>query len=59
FGRLVKIEQRLRAFVADLLIDFAREHQIEIDYVPGQLNVAQKESYKRAYYENAEIAAFR
>ncbi|TAU51681.1 FAD-binding oxidoreductase [Rhizobium leguminosarum] len=41
------------------LIDFAREHQIEIDYVPGQLNVAHKASYKRAYYENAEIAAIR
>ncbi|MEI1252128.1 NAD(P)/FAD-dependent oxidoreductase [Rhizobium aouanii] len=41
------------------LIDFAREHQIEIDYVPGQLNVAHKASYKRDYYENAEIAALR
>ena len=41
------------------LLDFAREHQIEIDYVPGQLNVAHKASYKRAYYENAEIAALR
>ncbi|MBB3132327.1 gamma-glutamylputrescine oxidase [Rhizobium pisi] len=41
------------------LIDFSREHQIEIDYVPGQLNVAHKASYKRDYYENAEIAALR
>ncbi|KAF5881090.1 FAD-binding oxidoreductase [Rhizobium sp. PEPV16] len=41
------------------LLDFAREHQIEIDYVPGQLNVAHKASYKRDYYENAEIAALR
>ncbi|MGZ2482177.1 gamma-glutamylputrescine oxidase [Rhizobium pisi] len=41
------------------LIDFPREHQIEIDYVPGQLNVAHKASYKRDYYENAEIAALR
>ncbi|NKK79901.1 NAD(P)/FAD-dependent oxidoreductase [Rhizobium leguminosarum] len=41
------------------LIDFVREHQIEIDYVPGQLNVAHKASYKRDYYENAEIAALR
>ncbi|NKL07385.1 NAD(P)/FAD-dependent oxidoreductase [Rhizobium leguminosarum] len=41
------------------LIDFAREHQIEIDFVPGQLNVAHKASYKRDYYENAEIAALR
>jgi len=41
------------------LLDFATEHQIDIDYMPGQLNVSHKESYKRAYYENAEIAAFR
>ncbi|GAA3060794.1 FAD-binding oxidoreductase [Rhizobium viscosum] len=41
------------------LMDFATEHQIDMDYVPGQLNVAHKESYKRDYYENAEIAAFR
>ncbi|MBB3656290.1 gamma-glutamylputrescine oxidase [Rhizobium sp. BK650] len=41
------------------LMDFATEHQIDIDYVPGQLNVAHKESYKREYYENAEIAALR
>ncbi|WP_416065479.1 NAD(P)/FAD-dependent oxidoreductase [Rhizobium sp. ZK1] len=41
------------------LLDFAAEHQIDIDYMPGQLNVSHKESYKRAYYENAEIAAFR
>ncbi|QWW68423.1 FAD-binding oxidoreductase [Rhizobium sp. WYJ-E13] len=41
------------------LLDFAAEHQIDIDYMPGQLNVSHKESHKRAYYENAEIAAFR
>ncbi|MDR6664330.1 FAD-binding oxidoreductase [Rhizobium sp. 1399] len=41
------------------LMDFATEHQIDMDYVPGQLSVAHKESYKRHYYENAEIAAFR
>ncbi|PDT27842.1 FAD-dependent oxidoreductase [Rhizobium sp. L9] len=41
------------------LLDFAREHQIEIDYVPGQLNVAHKASYERDYRENAEIAAER
>jgi gamma-glutamylputrescine oxidase len=41
------------------LMDFAIEHQIDMDYVPGQLSVAHKESYKREYYENAEIAAFR
>ena len=41
------------------LMDFATEHQIDMDYVSGQLSVAHKESYKRYYYENAEIAAFR
>lgn len=41
------------------LMDFATEHQIDLDYMPGQLNVAHKESYKREYYENAEIAALR
>ena len=41
------------------LLDFAREHQIEIDFVPGQLNVAHKASYERDYRQNAEIAAQR
>lgn len=41
------------------LLDFATEHQIDIEYMPGQLNVSHKESYKRYYYENAEIAALR
>jgi len=41
------------------LIDFARKHQIEIDYAPGQLNVAHKASYERDFRENAEIAALR
>ena len=41
------------------LLDFASEHQIDIEFMPGQMNVSHKESYKRSYYENAEIAAFR
>ncbi|MDM9626438.1 FAD-binding oxidoreductase [Rhizobium sp. S152] len=41
------------------LLDFARDHQIDMDYMPGQMNVAHKRGYKRSYYENAEIAAFR
>lgn len=41
------------------LMDFATEHQINMDYVPGQLSVAHKESYRREYQENAEIAALR
>ena len=41
------------------LLDFASEHQIDIEFMPGQINVAHKESYKRSYVENAEIAATR
>jgi len=41
------------------LLDFATEHGIDIDFMPGQMNVTHKPSYKRAYMENAEIAATR
>jgi gamma-glutamylputrescine oxidase len=41
------------------LLDFAIEHQIDIEFMPGQMNVSHKESYARFYYENAEIAALR
>jgi gamma-glutamylputrescine oxidase len=41
------------------LLDFATEHQIDIDFMPGQMNVAHKASYERAYRDNAEIAATR
>lgn len=41
------------------LLDFAAEQGIEIDYMPGQMNVAHKPGYMRAYVENAEIAAMR
>ncbi|UWU14758.1 FAD-binding oxidoreductase [Rhizobium sullae] len=41
------------------LLDFASEHQIDIEFMPGQMNVSHKERYKRYYYENAEIAALR
>jgi len=41
------------------LLDFAAEQSIDIDYMPGQMNVAHKPGYKRAYVENAEIAALR
>ncbi|TCL75665.1 FAD-binding oxidoreductase [Rhizobium sp. BK251] len=41
------------------LFDFAESNAIDIEYVPGQMNVAHKPGYKRAYYENAEIAALR
>ncbi|MDM9618953.1 FAD-binding oxidoreductase [Rhizobium sp. S96] len=41
------------------LLDFATEHQIEIDFMSGQMNVSHKESYTKSYQENAEIAALR
>ncbi|MDE1994604.1 MAG: FAD-binding oxidoreductase, partial [Rhizobiaceae bacterium] len=41
------------------LLDFADEHGIDIDFMPGQMNVTHKPSYRSAYIENAEIAATR
>ncbi|OCI96728.1 oxidoreductase [Rhizobium sp. AC27/96] len=41
------------------LLDFATEHGIDIDFLPGQMNVTHKQSYKQAYIDNAEIAAAR
>lgn len=41
------------------LLDFAAEHGIDMDYLPGQMNVAHKPGYERDYRANAEIAATR
>ncbi|MGO4440117.1 NAD(P)/FAD-dependent oxidoreductase [Rhizobium sp. RAF56] len=41
------------------LLQFAEAHQISIDYMPGQMNVAHKASYRRDYAENARISAER
>lgn len=41
------------------LLDFASEHGIDIDFLPGQMNVTHKRSYKRDYMDSAEIAATR
>lgn len=41
------------------LLDFATEHQIDIDFMPGQMNVAHKASYEKDFRANAEIAASR
>ncbi len=41
------------------LLDFARMHGIEIDYLPGQLNVSHKRGHDDEYKRNAEIAASR
>ncbi|MBO9193095.1 FAD-binding oxidoreductase [Rhizobium sp. 16-449-1b] len=41
------------------LLTFATEHQIDIDFMPGQMNVAHKASYEKDFRANAEIAASR
>ncbi|MBB4104626.1 NAD(P)/FAD-dependent oxidoreductase [Allorhizobium borbori] len=41
------------------VMDFAAEHGIDMDYLPGQMNVAHKPGYERDYQANAEIAAAR
>jgi gamma-glutamylputrescine oxidase len=41
------------------LMDFANIHGIDMDYMPGQLNVSHKPGYERDYRANAEIAAER
>jgi gamma-glutamylputrescine oxidase len=41
------------------LLDFAAEHSIDIDYIPGQMNVAHKRGHEKEYRANAQIAAER
>ncbi|MER9211972.1 FAD-binding oxidoreductase [Mesorhizobium sp. M0663] len=41
------------------LLDFAAMHQIEIDYMPGQMSVAHKKRYVDDYKAHAEIMACR
>lgn len=41
------------------LLDFSSEHGIDIDFLPGQMNVTHKRGYKHDYMANAEIAATR
>ena len=41
------------------LLDFAAAHGIDIDYMPGQMNVAHKPGHEKEYRANAEIAAER
>jgi gamma-glutamylputrescine oxidase len=41
------------------LLDFAAEHNIDMEYMPGQMNVAHKRGHEREYLANAEIAADR
>ncbi|MCC2608564.1 NAD(P)/FAD-dependent oxidoreductase [Neorhizobium petrolearium] len=41
------------------LLDFAKIHGIEMDYMPGQMNVSHKPGHDKEYRANAEIAAER
>ncbi|MCX8996149.1 FAD-binding oxidoreductase [Rhizobiaceae bacterium BDR2-2] len=41
------------------VLDFAAENGIDMDYLPGQMNVAHKPGHERDYQANAEIAATR
>lgn len=41
------------------VLDFAAEHAIGIDYIPGQMNVSHKPGHDREYQANAQIAAER
>ncbi|MGK6314064.1 NAD(P)/FAD-dependent oxidoreductase [Neorhizobium sp. DT-125] len=41
------------------LLDFAETHGIDMDYMPGQMNVSHKPGHDRDYRANAEIAAER
>ncbi|MEP9370768.1 FAD-binding oxidoreductase [Mesorhizobium sp. KR1-2] len=41
------------------LLDFARTHEIEIDFMPGQMSVAHKPRFVDAYKAHAEIMATR
>jgi gamma-glutamylputrescine oxidase len=41
------------------VLNFARDHQIDIDYLPGQMNLAHKTSYLKDYQASVEIAANR
>ena len=41
------------------LLDFATAQNIDIEYVPGQLNVSHKTSYEKEFREHVEIAATR
>ncbi|MGG7516311.1 NAD(P)/FAD-dependent oxidoreductase [Allorhizobium undicola] len=41
------------------LLDFAREHQIDMEYLPGQMNVEHKKGKEKDYRDSVEIAATR
>ena len=41
------------------VLDFARDHQIDMEFMPGQMNVSHKAGHDSEYRDNAEIAAAR
>jgi len=41
------------------ILDFASSQNIDIEYVPGQLNVSHKASYEKEFRDHVEIAATR
>ncbi|MFN4207097.1 MAG: NAD(P)/FAD-dependent oxidoreductase [Agrobacterium albertimagni] len=41
------------------LLDFAEQHGIDIEYMPGQLNVAHKRGWESDYRHDAEVMAVR
>ncbi len=41
------------------LLDFARAHEIDMDYTPGQISVVHKPRYMRQYERHAELMAQR
>lgn len=41
------------------VLDFATEHGIDMEFMPGQMNVSHKPGHDRDYQQNAEIAATR
>lgn len=41
------------------LLEFAEIHGIDMDYIPGQMNVSHKQAYERDYRRSAEVLATR
>ena len=41
------------------VLDFAREHAIDMDFLPGQLNVLHKQSYEKDYRKSVEAMTSR
>lgn len=48
---------RLAENAKHYLLDFAREYDIDMEYMPGQMNVCHKRSHEAEYRDSAAIAA--